>query len=414
MLAISVRRLLLSAACLVAVSSAPSGAQVTAHPSSPVPSPVAPSTDLARARVDSMLRNGHADSQWFAASFLAQVSAAQVDAIVAQYKTTLGEYRGIEGANGDYTARFAKGTDEVFVHLDAENEIDALLFKEPKLQASSLDDALRALRPAAGTLSYVIVENRSELAQLDASSPLAVGSAFKLAVLSALRDEIARGRRRWSDVVPLQSRWKSLPTGVLQTWPDATPITLATYAAEMMSVSDNTAADALIRLTGPAALAPYAMGNVPFLTTREMFQLKSASGATQRAAYLAARTPDQRSAVLRRIDATALPAIGALESKPILAIEWHYSVRQLCELMRRVAGLPVMSINSGVADATSFRRVAFKGGSDAGVLNLTTQVQTKRGTAICFSATLNDSTKAVAATAFELSYAAALSALANR
>jgi hypothetical protein len=89
-------------------------------------------------------------------------------------------------------------------------------------------------------------------------------------------------------------------------------------------------------------------------------------------------------------------------------------VRELCDLMSRVADLPLMSINPGAADAASFRQVAFKGGSDVGVINMTTQVTTKRGTTLCFSATLNDSATAVNDGAFVVAYGSALSALANR
>jgi beta-lactamase class A len=383
----------------------------------PSPSPSAPASapaDAARALADSMLRTGRADPARFSASFLSQVSTAQVDAILAQIEKTLGEYRRIDGTAGKYTAHFENGTVEVMVHLDAQGDVDGLFFKAPKLQAASLDDALRGLQPATGTLSYVILENGSEMAARDASAPLAVGSAFKLAVLAALRDQISRGRMHWTDVAALQPRWKSLPTGVLRTWPDGTPITLATYAAEMISISDNTAADALVRLVGPSALAPYAMRNVPFLTTREIFELKSAPGAAHRAVYLAAATASQRAAVLQTIDAMPLPALDALETKPILAAEWHYSVRELCGLMRKVADLPLMSINPGVADASAFRHVAYKGGSDLGVLNMTTEVTTKRGTTFCFSATVNDPVKSVDESAAILAYGSVLNFLAAR
>lgn len=200
---------------------------------------------------------------------------------------------------------------------------------------------------------------------------------------------------------------------MIRTWPDKTPITLATYAVEMISISDNTAADALVRIAGPVSLAPHAARNTPFLTTREMFILKSAPGAVQRAAYLAASTPAARASVLRAVDAMPLPPIAQLVPTPILAIEWHYSVRELCDLIGRVADLPLMSIEPGVADAASFRQVAFKGGSDIGVINLTTQVTTKRGTRFCFSATLNDQAKAVNETAFATAYSAVLGVLAK-
>lgn len=361
-----------------------------------------------------MLRTGHADAAWFSAVFLAQVSIAEVNAAIANLTPTLGAYQSVEYTPSKFIAHFAKGTMDVLIHLDADDKIDGLLFKHPTISTSSLDDALAMLQRLTGTISYVIVEKgRSDRAALDPSAPLAIGSAFKLAVLNALRDQIARGYRHWSDVVPLQGRWKSLPSGVLRTWPDGTPLTLAAYAAEMISISDNTAADALVRLVGPAALEPYAGSNEPFLTTREMFTLKSDEGTSLRGMYLTVDSPEARAAVLKRVDALPLPAIGGLLAKPNLAVEWHYDVRELCKLMARVADLPLMSINPGVADPAAFAHVAYKGGSDIGVINMTTMVTTRRGTKLCFSATANDSAHDINESAFEAAYGAALAHLAS-
>ena len=284
-------RLALLTALVCALVGAP---QVIAGPSSspsPSASPTSPPTaaiQLARRRLDTMLRTGHADPAWFSASFLAQIPASKVDEVLAGLTATLGPYRNLEFAPAKFIAHFANGTDDVLIHLDADDKIDGLLFKPAAV--STLDDALRALRQPAGTTAYVIVvDGRSERAALNAETSLAVGSAFKLAVLNALIDQIGRGSRHWTDVVPLEAKWKSLPSGVLQTWPDGMPITVATYAAEMISISDNTAADALVRLVGPTALRPYAAGNDPFLTTREAFILKSPRHANLAQAYIAAR-----------------------------------------------------------------------------------------------------------------------------
>jgi len=356
-----------------------------------------------------MLRTGHADAAWFSATFLAQVSASKVDELIAGLETSLGPYRSVYFTPAKFIAHFAKGTDDVLIHLDADNKIDALLFHNPVMTSSTLDDGLRALRPATGTLSYVISENgRSERAALNASALLAVGSAFKLAVVNAVRDQVMLGSRHWDDIVALQGKWKSLPSGVLQNWPDGTPLTLATYAAEMISISDNTAADALAQLVGADALKKYAARNVPFLTTRQTFTLRSEQGASLRATYLAASTPVARAAILKRVDALPLPTIQQVVIAPELKIEWHYSVRELCKLLSRVADVPLMSINPGVADRAAFRNVAFKGGSDAGVINLTTVVRTLHGTNVCFSATLNDSLQQVNESAFETAYAGVL------
>jgi len=115
----------------VALASSLVGLGAFAPSNAQSPSPAASGSgalsELARARVDSLLRSGHADPSWFAPDFLAQIPASQVDTIVAQLGVTLGTYQSIDGTQGDYTARFAKGTVEVLVHLDAQNRIDGLL-----------------------------------------------------------------------------------------------------------------------------------------------------------------------------------------------------------------------------------------------------------------------------------------------
>ena len=67
-----------------------------------------------------------------------------------------------------------------------------------------------------------------------------------------------------------------------------------------------------------------------------------------------------------------------------------------------------MSINPGVADPADFRHIAFKGGSDVGVLNLTTMVTTRHGRRVCFSATVNDPEHSIDELAFEGAYGAVL------
>jgi hypothetical protein len=96
--------------------------------------------------------------------------------------------------------------------------------------------------------------------------------------------------------------------------------------------------------------------------------------------------------------------LGASLRSPELAVEWHYSVRELCRMMDRISNIPLMAINPGVADATAFCHVAFKSGSDLGAITLTTAATTKRGTSFCFSATLNSQTTDIDESAFEAAY----------
>jgi beta-lactamase class A len=350
-----------------------------------------------------MLRTGHADPAWFSQSFLNQVPASAVDKVIASLVATLGPYQSLDYTPAKLIAHFAKGTDDVLIHFDLDYKIDALIFRPPAV--ASFDGALSTLAQSGGTLSYVVVqEGRPERAALNPSAQLAIGSAFKLAVLNALSDQIALGKRHWDEVFPLREQWKSLPTGVIRTWPPGTPLTLATYAIQMISISDNTAADTLVRLDGQEALQEYAGSNQPFLTTRETFILKSHEGDALRKAYAGASTSARRGQILAQVDKLPLPDLNDLLATPDLAVEWHYSVRDLCRLMAGVADLPLMTINPGVADPHDFRRVAYKGGSDTGVINMTTMVTTKRGSKVCFSATLNNPNRDVDENAFTFAY----------
>ena len=87
-----------------------------------------------------------------------------------------------------------------------------------------------------------------------------MGSTFKLATLTALRRDIEKKKRAWTDVVTLRPEVRSLPSGILRDWPDGSPLTLYALAALMISKSDNTATDALIGLLGRDAIEPFGRG----------------------------------------------------------------------------------------------------------------------------------------------------------
>jgi hypothetical protein len=92
-------------------------------------------TDIARSRLETMLRNGHADPAWFSAGFLAQIPASKIDDVIVNLKSSLGAFEKVEVVQTKFVAYFAKGTDDVTIQLDADNKIDLLLFKPPALSA---------------------------------------------------------------------------------------------------------------------------------------------------------------------------------------------------------------------------------------------------------------------------------------
>jgi len=337
-------------------------------------------------------------SAWFAPAFLAQVSAARIEQVVAGVKARFGPYQAVASRpDGSYLVTFARGTVQAQIHLDGQGRIDGLLFTKPQFMYVSRSAALQGLRALPGRVSLLVTSGGADKLAIDPDRALAVGSTFKLAVLAALQQQVKARALSWTRQVTLHARDKSLPSGVLQAKPDGSRYSVADLARYMISVSDNTAADLLIRLVGRPAIDPLIpTRDRPILTTHEAFVLKDPANSALRDRYLAATGPAGRLPVLARADRLPFPSLRILG--PLLAkgpvsprIEWFFSARQLCTLIGRVQTLPQMSVNPGVADPSDWARVAYKGGSEPGVINLTTLVTAHNGTSYCVSATWNNS-----------------------
>src|SRR5262249_23628054 len=145
----------------------------------------------------------------------------------------------------------------------------------------------------------------------------------------------------------IHSSWKSLPSGAMRNEPAGTRFTLRHYADQMISVSDNTAADHLIHLLGRGAVEAEleALGNSvparnePFLPTRELFALKLVAPAKLRSAFSAAGTAERRK-LLPEVD--ALGVKGAMTAPwpgpiDVGAIEWFASPRDLAHAIAALA-----------------------------------------------------------------------------
>ena len=218
------------------------------------------------------------------------------------------------------------------------------------------------------------------------------------------------GQHQWSEVTTLQASDKALPSGFLQTWPDSAPLTLQTLATLMISQSDNTATNVLLRLVGRDGVGQR-LGLTVVPSTRDLFALKNPANKALLDAYLKGNDAQKR-AVLEQAAAAPLPPVGLFAGDAVVApqLEWFVPVTTLCSLMNEVAALPLTQINPGVADPSLFKTVSFKGGSEGGVINLTTQVTTNDGRTVCLSATSNDS-KPVDQSAFASAYSKLLQAV---
>lgn len=306
----------------------------------------------------------------------------------------------------------------ISVASKAPHSIVGLWYSNPAPRPTSLEPLVAELAGLRGKTSLCVWKLGGKepevIAQHEPEAPLAIGSAFKLYVLGALAADVAAGKRKTSEIVRLDARRRSLPTGSLQTWPAGTPVTLGTLACAMISVSDNTATDELLVALGRERVEAElrAMGHahvektLPFLTTGELFRLKLDGRATERDAYLALPLEKKREFLAREVAGWALDDAaldGGFLTRPtrIEELEWFASSADLCRaldaLRVRTESGPaaelrdVLAISRGLPISKSaFPWVGFKGGSEPGVLTLAYLLKRRDGAWFALAASWND------------------------
>ncbi len=259
------------------------------------------------------------------------------------------------------------------------------------------------------------------IAEVNADRTQPIGSTFKLYVLGALAQAVSNGDARWKEPLRVVSRYKSLPSGRLQDAPAGRTLPLQEFATRMISESDNTATDHLIARLGHRAIerSMVAMGNanasrnVPLLTTRNLFQLKATAKPSPLLATYAKAGEAERRQILQRLDVDPQPLrVGrngtTIWSAPraVDRVEWFASPSDLARaqvyLARQgrqpalAAVSAVLSKNPGVPlDRSKWPHVAFKGGSEPGVVAVSWYLVRADGRAFVLALSASDTKKPV-------------------
>jgi beta-lactamase class A len=352
-------------------------------------SPITPAAALERLAKASKL-----ETSWFDPNFLRAVPLAQIEGFWKTWKNW-GGFTGINTISADggvYKLLFVNGFLPATVGLNSSGQINSFLLEDFVIKAKNIEEVKTNLRALPGQVSLLVLANGRELVALNPDQPLAVGSAFKMAILRELVAQIQSGVRNWSDTVTLTADVRVPSSMALAQKLDQSQLTLTELAAAMISVSDNTATDLLLAVVGREAVAAQAPErNRPFLSTRDLFILKSKGNED-----LLKRWQTQLGERQAVLEATKTRKIGAFSEQPTaLDAEWLYSARELCALIEQVAPQAAMQLNAGVANTSDWATVAFKGGSEPGVINLSTWLVGKNGQQYCVVATWNDPKKPV-------------------
>ena len=343
-------------------------------------------------------------ADYFTASFLTSVPPAQVNAISASLLAQFGkavrvltiDRKGPNNATLTVEFERALGTVEITVEPSTPHKVAGFIATGFVVKGDDIAKIGSSFKALPGRAGYLVQKlDGTRLTELSANEQYAIGSTFKLYVLAELAAQIKAGRRKWSDVVPLNAR--AFSSSGTQGWPRGTPVTLQTLATWMISVSDNAATDELIRVLGrdaveqKLALIGHSAPDraLPLLTTVEAFALKS--NPSLRARFEKASEEQQRDilvseAALLGYDRVDLSQLG---SGPVAinSIEWFASPADVALLMNHLrqidskTAFDIMAVNKGVAPASAakWQYLGYKGGSEPGVISMSFLAQSKAG-----------------------------------
>jgi beta-lactamase class A len=269
---------------------------------------------------------------------------------------------------------------------------------------AGVDIALRSVAPEVHLVVARVSNGSCQLVHSIAPNVAApLGSVVKLYVLDAVGRAVAAREVRWNQPLTVTAQFKGLPPGELQDEPDGTRISVLESAAEMISLSDNTAADMLTNLVGRSAVeAAFTTSGMtspaldrPFLTTREIYVLKLDQWPALAQRYISADEPSRRALLASTVDRAPLPATetaGAWTTpRDIDSLEYFASASDIC---RAYASLAAMARRPGLApisrvlslnddglqlDPAQWKTTWFKGGSEPGVLSLAFLATTRSG-----------------------------------
>lgn len=260
-------------------------------------------------------------------------------------------------------------------------------------------EAATARLQTMGTLHYAVFD-RSDgrcavVSDQGSDEPMALGSMFKLYVLFAVQLAVDAAELDWADPVTVRDELDSFPSGTTQDVDPGTTLTVRELAELMISISDNTATDHLIDLVGRDAVeaAVVAGGHArpellaPFLTTRELFVLKTVFTQAERQGYIAADSETRRVILDETVAETPLgPLADIVWPGPIDVdtLEWFASPVDICRVLVALTTATetreILALNPGVPGPSGhWEYIGFKGGSEPGVLATSWYVESASG-----------------------------------
>ncbi|MEI4507732.1 serine hydrolase [Sphingopyxis sp. CCNWLW253] len=376
---------------------------------SPETTAPAPGTafDRRAAQLVDLLTGKIAFADYFDPSFQKAIPEAQfktfIGGLIAQYgkPVAVDSATPTNGRSGTVLLRFERGVATVLLDVGAtaDARVTGLRVTGVTVANDSFDKVAAEIAALPGQTGFLVAElGEAGIRPLASANPdrqFAVGSTIKLYILDELAAQVAAGKRKWSDVVPL-SHFSFSSAGTAN-WPADTPVTLQTLANWMISVSDNGATDTLIHLLGRGPIEARmrtaghsdASRNIPLLTTVEAFALKGNNFNDLRPVFIKGEDVAQRKLIESNQNRLTLANVDGISftdgPRFIDSLEWFASPNDMARLMVDLRArqsktlLAAMAINNGVGPvaAADWTYLGYKGGAENGVLSMSLLGQRK-------------------------------------
>ncbi len=239
-----------------------------------------------------------------------------------------------------------------------------------------------------GNKSLILARDNNLIYKYNENMSLQVASMFKLFVLEALVNKIKNDSNlSWSTKIPIQDKYKSLPSGILQDYPNGTLFTLKTLADYMINISDNTATDHLIHFLGRSYVENFLPANysLPFLTTAESFKLRWLISDDDLNTYINMNSAEKLNYLENNlsnlnvfdIDLNSVNYTHNIQARKLM--EWTFKSIDLYRIQNKTKSYNSTYLNPGLANPDDWDIVSYKGGSDIGVYSLGHSLLAKNG-----------------------------------
>ena len=383
---------------------------------------------LAVINKDKAIPNEEEYSNHFSPSFLEAVPPSQLSALFKQFQLGLApvaiDKRVSKEEQNQMQVHVTTAQESLKVSITVDpttpHHITGLLFapiaKSNLKQLQSMNEVEVAIKTGVESSQVYAAEVVNKKCQAfyeyNTEAPLALGSTFKLWVLSALLDAIEKGALEWNSTLVVKELWRVFSAGAYKG--EDKNQSVKNLAEKMISVSDNTATDVLFYTLGREKIEKV-MGrfvdnpSLPMMSTRELFISKISMNEKERATFVKSKLKQKRKR-LNAMSGEPLPELKDVMAwgKPIDIdkIEWFAKPHEICQTLVSLHDrgqikklepvLDILSKNRGIGiDPKRFPWVGFKGGSEPGVMYLAFLVKRNDGKLFSVITAQNDTEKLI-------------------